>query len=143
MRFGCFVEDTEQFDASAFRLAAGEAVSLDPQARILLEQTGQAFAQAGQAFARAWDAATGVYVGCMYTEYLDSVLGPLVRLVAYSLGLLALGQCLETSRSGHGRAACFATIASHPYQMQHSVISTPHTDSRGDTRPQPRTEAGL
>ena len=82
MRFGCFVEDAEQFDASAFRLAAGEAVSLDPQARILLEQTGQAFAQADQAFPRAWDAATGVYVGCMYTEYLEGVLGPLVRLAA-------------------------------------------------------------
>lgn len=79
VRFGCFVQDTEQFDASAFRLAAGEALALDPQARILLEQTAQAFKSADGTFQRAWDAATGVYVGCMYTEYLHSVLGPLVK----------------------------------------------------------------
>ena len=39
VRFGSFVEDTSSFDAAAFRLASGEAVALDPQARIALEQT--------------------------------------------------------------------------------------------------------
>ena len=79
VRFGCFVDGTSAFDAAAFRLAGGEALALDPQARVLLEQTAEALAAAEATFPRSWDAATGVYIGCMYTEYLDSVLGPLVR----------------------------------------------------------------
>ncbi len=38
MRFGCFVDAVEEFDASAFRIASGEAVAMDPQARIALKQ---------------------------------------------------------------------------------------------------------
>lgn len=39
MRFGAFVDGVERFDSSAFRLPYSEAAALDPQARILLEQT--------------------------------------------------------------------------------------------------------
>ena len=39
MPYGYFVEDTADFDANAFRLPPGEALALDPQARIALEQT--------------------------------------------------------------------------------------------------------
>lgn len=39
VRFGCFVDGVEDFDAAGFRLASGEAVALDPQTRIALEQT--------------------------------------------------------------------------------------------------------
>ena len=37
--FGSFVDGVDKFDAGLFGLAAGEALALDPQARILLEQT--------------------------------------------------------------------------------------------------------
>ncbi|KAK9866518.1 hypothetical protein WJX84_000275 [Apatococcus fuscideae] len=71
--FGSFVDAVDMFDASLFGLASGEALALDPQARMLLEQTQEALVQAqlGQAAA-----GTGVYIGCMYTEYLDSILAP-------------------------------------------------------------------
>lgn len=39
VRFGCFVEGVEDFDAGAFRLAPGEAAAMDPQTRIALQQT--------------------------------------------------------------------------------------------------------
>ena len=39
VRLGSFVEGTAEFDAGAYRLASGEALALDPQARIALEQT--------------------------------------------------------------------------------------------------------
>lgn len=39
VRFGAFVEGVERFDSGAFRLPYAEAAALDPQARILLEQT--------------------------------------------------------------------------------------------------------
>jgi len=42
---------------------------MDPQLRILLEQTWAALRGAGAALARPPGARTGVYVGCMYQEY--------------------------------------------------------------------------
>jgi Beta-ketoacyl synthase, N-terminal domain len=39
VRFGAFVDGVDQFDSGAFRLPYAEAAALDPQARILLEQT--------------------------------------------------------------------------------------------------------
>ena len=39
MRFGAFVDGVDRFDSGAFRLPYAEAAALDPQARILLEQT--------------------------------------------------------------------------------------------------------
>ena len=39
MRFGNFAKDTACFDAAAFKMADAEALALDPQARIALEQT--------------------------------------------------------------------------------------------------------
>ncbi len=37
--FGSFVDAVDEFDANLFGMAAGEALALDPQARILLENT--------------------------------------------------------------------------------------------------------
>ena len=39
VRFGCFAEYTDEFDSAAFRLSYMEAAAMDPQCRILLEQT--------------------------------------------------------------------------------------------------------
>ena len=39
LRFGAFMDDAASFDSTAFRMAHGEAVGLDPQSRILLEGT--------------------------------------------------------------------------------------------------------
>ncbi|KAK9834736.1 hypothetical protein WJX74_008822 [Apatococcus lobatus] len=107
--FGSFVDCVDAFDASLFGLAAGEALALDPQARILLEQTQEALMQANLGKATG---ATGVYIGCMYTEYLDSILGPqgladsnsssiighglsfLVGRVSFTFGLA--GPCIST-----------------------------------------------
>ena len=36
----------------------------------------EAMHSAGGAYERSLEAATGVYIGCMYTEYLDTVLAP-------------------------------------------------------------------
>ncbi len=50
----------------------------------LLVQEALYAAQLGAA-----SSATGVYIGCMYTEYLDSILGPQVRHAA----------CLQLART--------------------------------------------
>jgi Beta-ketoacyl synthase, N-terminal domain/Phosphopantetheine attachment site len=76
VRFGCFVNEVANFDSQPFRLGAADAIGLDPQARILLEQVAEVLAGV-DGLTNTVLGSTGVYVGCMYTEYLDSVLGPL------------------------------------------------------------------
>ena len=39
LRFACFMDQVDRFDSGAFRLAKAEATALDPQSRVLLEQT--------------------------------------------------------------------------------------------------------
>lgn len=85
--FGYFVKDIADFGASTFKLPFAEAVAMDPQARILLEQMHEALSEAGQAVSHSdnapssqklLDGSVGVYIGCMYTEYLDNILVPQV-----------------------------------------------------------------
>ena len=42
LRLAAFAADVAAFDAAAFRLARGEAVAMDPQARVLLQQVATA-----------------------------------------------------------------------------------------------------
>jgi acyl transferase domain-containing protein len=83
--FAAFCSDVAAFDAALFNLSAAEAVTIDPQQRMLIEQTAVALRQAGPDMAEAAAAAvadgsslspaaaaslTGVYVGCMNHEWL-------------------------------------------------------------------------
>ncbi len=112
VRCGSWLGGLQEFDGSLFGVAPGDALTMDPQARILLEQlqvgmhdpaSAQALtakpqqpllprriarrertalqeaAGAAGGVLQLQHASTGVYIGCMYSEYLDSVLGPLVR----------------------------------------------------------------
>lgn len=60
-RFGGFCTDINLFDAKFFRLSATEAAALDPQQRILMEETRQALASAHGASSQfsASNSATG------------------------------------------------------------------------------------
>lgn len=52
-----------------YRLSASEAQGMDPQNRILLEQSALALEDASASVGSFADSKTGVYVGCMYQEY--------------------------------------------------------------------------
>jgi acyl transferase domain-containing protein len=66
-RLAAWMAGAEAFDEGAFRLSKSEAAGLDPQSRALLEQTAAALADAGGALRPK---TAGVYVGCVWTEYL-------------------------------------------------------------------------
>jgi len=70
-RFAAFVPSTFEFDCEAFGLSVGEAAYMDPQQRILLEETSAAFTHAGRPAESLIGSATGVYVGCIWLEYGD------------------------------------------------------------------------
>ena len=68
-RYGAFVDDIDQFDASFFRISPVEAEFLDPQQRMMLETTWQALEDAGIDPASLKGSRTGVYTGISNDEY--------------------------------------------------------------------------
>ncbi len=65
---GGFLADAEGFDAGFFDIAPGEALVLDPQARVLLEETYRALDDAGCNDSGA-GSRTGLFVGASGGEY--------------------------------------------------------------------------
>ncbi len=68
-RYGAFVDDIDQFDASFFRISPVEAEFLDPQQRMMLETTWQALEDAGIDPASLKGNRAGVYTGISNDEY--------------------------------------------------------------------------
>ncbi|WP_188194290.1 type I polyketide synthase [Nonomuraea sp. SYSU D8015] len=68
-RHGGFLDDVAGFDAEFFGLAPGEAASMDPQHRMLLETAWEALEHAGIAPRSLAGTRTGVYAGLSATEY--------------------------------------------------------------------------
>ncbi|MCY3911808.1 MAG: SDR family NAD(P)-dependent oxidoreductase [Chloroflexi bacterium] len=68
-RFGAFVDDIDQFDASFFRISPVEAELLDPQQRMMLETTWQALEDAAIDPAQLIGSRSGVYTGISNDEY--------------------------------------------------------------------------
>ncbi len=68
-RYGAFVDDIEQFDASFFRISPVEAELLDPQQRMMLEASWLALEDAGIDPNRLRGSRTGVYTGISNDEY--------------------------------------------------------------------------
>ncbi|GAA3036163.1 type I polyketide synthase [Actinokineospora globicatena] len=71
-RYGGFVPNPAGFDATAFGISAREAASIDPQQRMLLEVTWQAFEHAGMPV-RDLPSRTGVYVGISNVDYREAI----------------------------------------------------------------------
>ena len=66
-RIASFVKGLELFDSSLFHMGRIEATALDPQARILLEISGDALLLADKESFRD----VGTFVGCMFTDYMN------------------------------------------------------------------------
>jgi len=67
-RYGAFIDEVACFDADFFRISPREAVSMDPQQRILLEVGWEALEQAGITADDGPDE-VGVFVGIMHHDY--------------------------------------------------------------------------
>lgn len=66
------LQDVDVFDADCFQMNKGEALALDPQARLLLHVTCEALHDSGGAFNLAsMGSRTGTYVGCMFMDYMN------------------------------------------------------------------------
>lgn len=69
-RFGGFIEAPEAFDADFFNIPKREAISVDPQHRLLLETSWEALENAGYSPQRLSGVACGVFVGMFGNDYM-------------------------------------------------------------------------
>ena len=86
---------------------------MDPQNRLLLEQSALALADASCSVSSLTDSKTGVYVGCMYQEYVQ---------VLYIIGLGA--QAASENRTALGSHApwCQRTFVYDMRSFEHTLI---------------------
>ena len=89
-RHGGFVDGVDRFDAHFFGIAPREAISMDPQHRLVLETAWEALEDAGAAPARLAGTQTGVFIGLSNSDYNRLLGSEHERIDAYySLGTTA------------------------------------------------------
>lgn len=70
VRGGAFLDSIDMFDPAFFNMASKEALALDPQQRILLELTWEAFENANIPIDTLMGTKVGVYMGSLYEDYM-------------------------------------------------------------------------
>ncbi|MFE2042418.1 type I polyketide synthase, partial [Streptomyces sp. NPDC059477] len=101
VRHGGFLHDAAECDPAFFGISPKDAPGTDPQQRMLLEVTWEAFERAGIDPATVRSTPTGVFVGLMHHDYVGGTIsGSIVSgRIAYTLGLQGPAVTMDTACS--------------------------------------------
>lgn len=107
-RWGGFIPNIRRFDAEFFAISPAEARRLDPQARLLLEETWKTLENAGYTREELNKRKTGVFVGAMWNDYrlhgtsegvTHSELSGLANRISHYFGFQGPSLCIDTACS--------------------------------------------
>lgn len=78
------VEDIDQFDSQFFNMSPNVAKAMDPQQRILLEETWHCIEDSGLSLHMLQEHITSVFIGFMTNDYRQLVTAPSVKINSYA-----------------------------------------------------------
>jgi phthiocerol/phenolphthiocerol synthesis type-I polyketide synthase C len=135
---GGFLDGVDLFDAGFFGISPREAADIDPQQRLMLEESWRALEDAGQRTAALAGSRTGVYVGASWHDYellrhtrgertsqhslVGNALDVIAARVSYFLGLTGPSLTVETGCSSALVALHLAAQALHAGEIDGAIV---------------------
>lgn len=126
-RFGGFIDDVDQFDATLFEISPREAQYIDPQQRLLMEVAWQALEDAGVAPTGLAGTLTGVFMGGCNYDYAVVQLGDVERTHRYAntgVGPSLLSNRISFFLGTHGPSVTVDTACSSSAVAIHTACQS-------------------
>lgn len=121
IKWGGFISDADKFDPLFFHISPVQALIMDPQERLLLQEVEHAIEDAGLTKKTMKESRTGVYVGAMYYHYQLIGVEETLRgnVIAPSPSSASIANRISYHLDFHGPSITFDTMCSSALTALH------------------------